>query len=366
MSPIAVGVIGICALFILFILRIPIGFSMAIAGVAGYWYLTSLDTALSILGTVPFSTAASYELSVVPLFVLMGQIFLYSGESRELYDTSYSWLGHLPGGIGMATIFSCAVFAAICGSSPATVATIGSVAYPEMRRFKYAPSLACGCAAAGGTLGILIPPSVILIIYAILTDQSIGKLFLAGLFPGFLLTILFMLVIYGMVLREPEIAPRSPSIRFREKLIALRGAWRAIALFAIVIGGIYLGVFTPTEAAAIGASCAFFTALIRRRLTWQVMASILLETVITTAMIFVILIGAMIFGYFLAISRIPLELAGVVKGLPLPGHAIVILILCVLLLLGCFMDAMSVVILTMPIFFPLLTPWASTRYGSGC
>ncbi len=355
MSPLIIGLLGIGLLFILFLCRIPIGFAMGIVGFVGFAYLVNVDSALSMLGIVPFSTAASYELSVIPLFVLMGYFVFYSGSSSELYDAAYKWLGKLPGSLAMASIVTAAGFSAICGSSPATAATVGTVALPEMKRHGYEPGLAAGAVAAGGTLGIMIPPSVILIIYGILTQQSISKLFIAGIFPGLLLTALFMLTIYILVQRNPKIAPPTPSsFSFREKVIALKSVWAFLALFLLVIVGIYTGIFTPTEAAAVGASGAFLLAVIRRRLSRQSFVAALVGSVVITGMIFAILIGAWLFSCFLSVTRIPMEVAGLVVGLPVPNLAIMGTLLLILLILGCFMDSMSVVILTMPIFFPMV------------
>jgi C4-dicarboxylate transporter DctM subunit len=355
MSSMIVGLLAIGLLFILFLCRIPIGFSMAIAGFVGYAYLVNVNAALSLLGMVPCSTAASYELSVIPLFVLMGYFAFYSGSSGEFYDAAYKWLGKLPGSLAMASTATAAGFASICGSSPATAATVGAVALPEMKRYNYEPGFAAGSIAAGGTLGIMIPPSIIFIIYGLLTEQSIGKLFIAGIFPGLLLTALYMLTIYILVRRNPQTAPAAPSnFSFREKAIALKGTWTFLVLFLLVMVGIYTGIFTPTEAAAAGAFGAFIIAVVRKRLSRQNFVAAVVESVVITGMIFAILIGAWLFCYFLAITRIPMELAGLVAGLPVPNLVIMGAILLILLMLGCFMDSISVVILTMPIFFPVV------------
>jgi C4-dicarboxylate transporter DctM subunit len=355
MSPMIVGLLAIVLLFILFLCRIPIGFSMAIAGFVGYAYLVNVPAAFSMLGRVPYSTAASYELSVIPLFVLMGYFAFYSGSSGEFYDAAYKWLGKLPGSLAMASTATAAGFASICGSSPATAATVGAVALPEMKKYSYEPGFSAGSIAAGGTLGIMIPPSIIFIIYGLLTEQSIGKLFIAGILPGLLLTALYMLTIYILVRRNPQIAPAAPSdFSFREKAIALKDTWTFLVLFLLVMVGIYTGIFTPTEAGAAGAFGAFIIAVARRRLSRQNFVAAVVESVVITGMIFAILIGAWLFCYFLAITRIPMELAGLVAGLPVPNLVIMGAILLILLILGCFMDSISVVILTMPIFFPLV------------
>jgi len=253
----------------------------------------------------------------------------------------------------MATVGACAGFAAVSGSSLATAATMGTVALPEMKRYKYDPALATGCIAAGGTIGILIPPSVIMIIYAILTEQSIGKLFLAGFIPGVLEALFYMGVIYIICKRNPSLGPPGPRTNFMEKIVALKGTWIVILLFVLVIGGIYLGVFSPTEAAGVGACGALIFALGRRRLNWQNFRASLVETVKTTAMIFVIMLGAMILGYFLAVTRLPFELATFIGGLQVNPYIVMVLILFLYLLLGCVMDALAMILLTVPIFFPL-------------
>jgi len=289
-------------------------------------WLSGIKAGLGLLGTVPYTTTASYALSVVPLFVLMGEFAFHSGLSKDIYYAVYRWLGSVRGGLSMATIGACSFFAAISGSSLATAATMGTVALPEMQRYKYDPALATGCIAAGGTLGILIPPSVVFIVYGIITEQSIGKLFIAGLFPGILLAVLFMLTIYIITGLNPQMGPPGPKTSFVEKVKALKGVWAILVLFVVVIGGIYLGIFTPTEAAGVGAFGAFLFVLGRRKFTWQNFIASLTETVKVTAMIFVILIGAMILGYFLAVTRLPFELATFASELPIPPLFIFILI----------------------------------------
>ncbi len=355
MSPLLVGLIGIIVLLILFILRVPIGFSMGIVAFAGYAYLVNLKGALSLLGVIPYSTAASYELSVIPLFVLVGYFFLYSGSSRDFYDAAYKWIGKLPGSLAMASIATCAAFASICGSSPATAATVGAVAIPEMRRYNYNAALACGACAAGGTLGIMIPPSIIFIIYGILCEQSIGALFLAGIFPGLVLAGLYMLTIYIMARFTPHSAPPGPSFSFKEKVASLKGVWSFMIVFLIIMVGIYGGFFTATEAAAIGCASAIVITAATRKLNWSGFLNALREGVKVTGMIYGILIGAFIFNNFMAVSKIPMELAGMVSGLQVPSMVIIILILIILMVLGCFMDSMTIVILTMPIFFPVVS-----------
>jgi len=354
MSPIATGVIGIGALFMLLASGMPVAFAMGLVGFLGSCYLISVDAGLSIMGIVPYSTTAAYNLSVLPVFILMGQFAMYGGFTKDLYQAAHKWLGHLPGGLAMATIGACAGFSAISGSSVATAATMGEVALPEMKRYKYAPSLATGSVAAGGGLGILIPPSTVFIIYGILAEESIGKLFAAGILPGLLLTVLLMLSIYFQVRRNPRLAPPMPKASNREKIVALKGTWQVLLLFGIVMGGIWTGVFTATEGAAIGASGAFFLALANRRLSRRKLLSSLKQASQTSAMAFAIVIGAMIFGYFLSVTRLPTELASWTVGLGLPRYLVLTFVILTFLLLGCVMESLSMVLLTIPIFLPVI------------
>jgi len=313
-----------------------------------------IGPALGLLKTVPYSTFASQSLSVIPLFILMGSFAFSAGISKDLYEAVYKWLGHFRGGLAMATVGACACFASISGSSMATAATMGTVALPEMEKYKYDPALATGAVAAGGSMGILIPPSVILIIYGIITEQSIGKLFLAGFVPGVMEALFYMIVIAILTRFNPDLGPRGPKTSSREKLAALGRTWEVFVLFLVVIGGIYLGVFTPTEAAGIGAFGAFLFALFKKRLTWEIFKRSLSDTVKTSVMVFAIVLGAMLLGYFLTVTRIPFDLAGLVGNLPLNRYFILALILIVFLALGCVIDTMAIVLLTVPIFYPLI------------
>jgi len=306
------------------------------------------------LGAAPYRTAAAYTMSVIPLFVLMGNLSFYAGVSEDLYSTTYKLFGHLPGGLAMATTAGCAGFAATCGSSVATAVTMGSIAIPEMKKYKYAPSLAAGSLAAGGTLGILIPPSIGFIIYSMLTDESIGKLFIAGVLPGILLTFLFVLTIYINVRRDLTLGPPGPRFSLREKIASFKGIWSALSLFILVIGGLYGGIFTPTEAGGIGACGAFLLIAVRGKLTFQNLTNVLMETGKITAMCFIILTGASVFGYFMAVTRIPNALADLAVGLPFPPILIIIFILIIYLALGCVMDSIAMIVLTVPIFYPVV------------
>jgi len=269
MSPILVGVICILLLFLFMALEMNVGLAMALSAFLGLIYLMGPSQALHVLGNAPFRTAAAYTMSVIPLFVLMGSLSLYAGVSEDLYSTTYKFFGHLPGGLAMATTVACAGFAATCGSSVATAVTIGSIALPEMKKYNYAPSLAAGSLAAGGTLGILIPPSIGFILYSMLTDESIGKLFVAGIVPGILLTGLFVVTIYLQVRRNLRLGPPGPPASFREKIASIKGIGGALALFILVIGGLYGGIFTPTEAGGVGAFGSFLLMALRGKLNFK-------------------------------------------------------------------------------------------------
>ncbi|NWG02632.1 MAG: TRAP transporter large permease [Syntrophaceae bacterium] len=354
MTPITVGLFGIGILLILLFSGMQIGLVMGLVGFLGFAVLTGVGPALGLLKTVPYSTFSQYDLSVIPLFILMGAFAFNSGLSQELYKTVYKWLGHMRGGLAMATVAACAFFAAICGSSLATAATLGSVAFPEMKKYKYDDALATGSIAAGGTIGILIPPSVILIIYGIITELSIGKLFLAGFIPGILEAVFYMITISILTRINPSLGPRGPKTNFIEKIGAIKRTWEVLFLFLVVIGGIYMGLFTPTEAAGIGCFGAFSFALLRRKLNWKNFKASLFDTIKMTGMIFIIITGAMFLGYFLSVARLPSELANFVSEIPVNRYIILGLILIVFLLLGCVMDSMAIVLLTVPIFYPVI------------
>jgi tripartite ATP-independent transporter DctM subunit len=354
MSPTAAGIAGMAALLALLFLRMPIGIAMALVGAVGIAVLNSPDAALNVLGSYPFSHAAVYSLSVIPLFVLMGNFAAVSGMSQDLYAAAYAWLGHRRGGLASATILACAGFAALSGSSVASAITMGRVTLPEMRRYGYDPRLATGAVAAGGTLGILIPPSTILVVYGILTEQSIGKLFLAGFLPGLLLTALFLVTIAIVCGVRPDFGPPGPRAAMPERWRALGAAAPFFVVLAATIGGIYAGVFTVTEAAAVGAGLTLAHALWRRRLTRPLLADALLQTVRTTAMVFLILIGAHIFSPFLALSRIPVDLANALTGMALAPLMVLAVILLAYILLGMFLEGFAILVLTVPIVFPIV------------
>jgi len=349
------GLIGLGLLFAAFLFGLPVFTSLILIGYVGMCYLRGPNAGLSIMGSSPFSTVSHYTFSVIPLFVLMGEFCFYSGIGRDLYDMAYKWVGHLPGGLSMGTVGACGGFAAVCGDSMATAVTMGTVAIPEMQRYQYDPKLAVGCVAAGGTLGVLIPPSLAFILYALLADQSIAMLFIAGILPGILLILLFMMSIYLRARRNPELGPPGPKTTMKEKISSLKGVWATLVLFAIVIGGMYIGVFTPTEGGGIGAFGAFIIGVARRRLDRHGILSSLLEAGKISAVCIGILLGAQVFGVFMAASKLPMELANYVTTLPVPPLVILIAILVIYLLLGCLMPAIPMLILTVPIFYPVVT-----------
>ncbi len=354
-SPFAVGVIGVCALVVLISSGMLVAVACAAVGFLGITYLVGVDTGLSSLGRIPHVATASYAWSVLPLFLLMASFCFHSGITRDLYAAAYRWIGRLPGGLAMASVIACGSFAAVSGTGPASVAAVGTVALPEMKRYNYDTKLATGCVIAGSTVGGLIPPSMLFILYAMLAEQSIGRLFIAGILPGITAVICYIITIYIMCKRNPLMGPSGESSTLIEKLAALKGTWAILALFVLVIGGIYFGVFGPTEGAGIGAFGAFLLTLFRRRLTWPTFTASLIETGKTTAMIFVIFIGVTLFSQFLALSRFPYELAGFVAELPVSRYVILLAILCVMLVFGCFMGGMPTLMLTIPIFYPLIT-----------
>lgn len=353
MSPIDIGLIGIVCLILLLLSRMPVAFCMALVGVVGFGYLVSPAAALNIIAKDFYSVFSSYSLTVVPLFVFMGQVLFYSGINRKIYDAALAWLGHYRGGLAVATVGACAAFSAICGSTNATAATMSTVALPEMKRLRYSSRLATGVVAAGGSLGILIPPSVILIVYGIMTEQSIGKLFMAGIIPGILLSILFMLTIAVWVTLKPELAPKADKKSLREKLRSLGGLVEIIILFIVVMGGMFIGMFTPTEAGAVGAFGGLMIPVVRRQLSWTGFLMALYSSTRITCMILMIVAGATVFGHFLAVTNIPSSLSEWVVSLPFPPWAIMIIIMFFFLVGGLFMDALAMILLTIPIFYPV-------------
>lgn len=346
--------IGMALVLVLLFLGMPIGIAMGVIGIAGMVIIVGWDAGIGRLGTVPFRTFNYYDMVVVPLFVLMGMFCFYSKISGDLYDAVYKWLGHLPGGIGITTIGATAFFSAVSGSSVACAATMGVVALKEMKRYNYDPALATGCVAAGATLDILIPPSVVMVLYGLLTEQSIGKLFIAGIIPGIILSIFYIMVILVLCKRNPLLGPPGGRTSFTEKVVSLKSTWAVLLLFLLVMGGLYFGVFTPTEAGGIGAFGAFIFALATRRLDWKSFRDSLTDSAKTTGMIFTILVGAMFLICLLAVSEVPYKLASIIGGLPVSRYMIMTAIIIVYIFLGCIMDTIGMILLTVPIFFPVI------------
>jgi len=355
MSIFLVGLIGIAIFFGLVILRTPIAYAMALVGFVGFGYLTSIPASMDMVAKELYNTFTSYSLSVIIMFVWMGFLAYYSGIGTSLYVFAYKMVGHLPGGLAIATQGACAVFGAICGSNTATAATMSAIALPEMDKYHYDKSLSTASIAAGGVLGVLIPPSVIFILYGTATEQSVGTLFMAGIVPGILLTFLNMGMIYLLTSRNPSLGPAGAKSSWKERISSLRGGlWEALAIFLLSIGGLFAGWFTPTEAGAVGAGGVLIISLLEKRLSWKNLKKSLVDTTRTSAMIMFMLAGAVMFGRFMAVSRVPFELANWVGTLPLPPFAIMGMILLIYLILGCFIDALALVLLTIPIFFPVV------------
>jgi tripartite ATP-independent transporter DctM subunit len=354
MSPGNIAIIGIILLVFLFLSRMPVAFVMALIGFLGFAYMTSVEAALSILGKDFWVMFSSYNLTVVPMFVWMGTLAFYSGIGGRLYQAAHKFLGQLPGGLGIATCYACAAFGACCGSTTAGAAAMGKVILPEMKKYGYDPSLATACVASAGSLAILIPPSTIFIIYGIMTEVSIGKLFAAGILPGILLATLFALTVYIICRRNPKLGPPGVKASWKERVASLSGVVEMLILFALVMGGLFAGWFTPTEAGAGGAAGALMIALARRMLTWRGFIDSLVETTRITAMVFVIVTGATIFGHFMAVSRVPFELSEWLGGLVVSRYIIMGFIIFGYLIAGCFMDSLAMITLTVPILYPVI------------
>lgn len=354
MGPTEAGFLGVVCLLLLLLSRMQIGIAMGLVGFVGFGVVAGWEAALGVLRTVPYTTFASDSMSVIPLFILMGAFAFEAGMSEDLYRAVHTIFGSLRGGLAMATVAACACFAAISGSSLATAATLGRVAMPEMKKYNYDEALATGSIAAGGCIGILIPPSVILLIYGIITEQSIGKLFMAGIIPGILEAIFYIITIWLLTKRNPSLGPPGPRAERREKVRSFLRTWDVVVLFLLVIGGLYAGIFTPTEAAGMGAFGAFCFAIFRGKMKWSNFKRSLTSTVSTTGMLFIIVLGAMILGYFFSVTRLPVEFANMVAALPVNRYVILLFIIIVYLILGCLMDSLAIVLLTVPVFFPLV------------
>jgi tripartite ATP-independent transporter DctM subunit len=349
-----IGIIGIILLLaILFFLGIPVGFAMGIVGFGGFCYVVSVPAGLNMISSVLWETYSKYGLTVIPLFIFMGQVAFYSGVNEKLYNAAYKWVGHIRGGIAMATIMACAAFAAICGSNAATAATMTTVALPQMDKFKYNSKLSTGAIACGSTLGVVIPPSVVLIIIGLSTGQSIAELFYGGVTVGILLAVLLVLTAYVICSIHPEWGPIGPKTGIMEKIKAVAGAIEMLILFFLVMLGLYFGIFTPTEAGAAGSFFAVVISVVQRRLSWKGFIGSITDTLRISCMVITIVAGAMIFGRFLAVTRIPFDIAAWVVNLPVSGTVIMAIIFFIYVIGGAVMDALALLLITIPIFFPV-------------
>lgn len=356
MSPVALGLVGLCVMLVLLFARLPVGIVMFMVGIAGFGVLTNVAATFEMVSTTAYGTAADYGLTVIPMFVLMGEIAFRAGVSRDLYKASHTWFGHVSGGLAMASVVACAGFAALCGSSVAGAATMSTVAIPEMKKYGYAPSLRTAVIAAGGTLGILIPPSVGFVLYGTLTNVSISQMFIAGILPGIFLAIVFCGVVYLHVKMRPSLAPGTfERTSLRSKVSSLGLVADTAIIFALVMGGLFAGIFTPTESGAMGAFLTLVLALIRRRIDLQKIVEALKGTAVITGMVFLITMGAMVFSRFLALSGVPTAAAEWIGDMAVDRYLVLVLILVLYLILGALLDTLAMILLTIPIFFPIVT-----------
>lgn len=355
MSNDMVALVGFAVLFLLMLARVPVGMAMGLVGVTGYTYIVGGGPAMKLVGLTSMHTVTDYTFGVIPMFLLMGAFVSASGLSKEIFRAADAFIGHLRGGLGIATIVACGGFAAICGSSVATAATFSVVAYPEMRRFRYPPSFSAGVIAAGGTLGAMLPPSTVLVVYAILTEQDIGKLFMAGVLPGLLAMTMYVITVNLIVKLKPDLLPAGELRPWAERAEALKTVWAPLALFIFVIGGLYGGFFTPTEAGGVGASGAYLLGVFRGKLDRKKTREALLQATRTTAAVFTVLIGALLFGYFLTVTQAPQKLTEFLTGLGIGRYGVLALMMVTFLILGSLMDSMAMIILTVPIVFPVIT-----------
>ena len=354
MSLTLIGIIGIVILLLaLFLLGMPVGFAMGIVGFCGFWYVVSFNAAITMVSTDIWNTFSKYGLTVVPIFVFLGYVAFNSGIAERLYKTAYTWFGHWRGGLAIATIGADELFAAICGSNTATAATMGAVALPQMEKYGYDTRLSSGTVVTGGTLGTVMPPSVVLIVIGLQTEQSVIKLFLGGILPAILLGLLFILTIFLLCRINPAFGPPGPKTSFKEKIQSLTGVIESLIIFVLIIGGLYFGLFTPTEAGAAGVFFTLVVTVVTGRLKWKGLVSSIVDTLKISSMVFFLIAGAIIFGRFLAITRLPFMVAEFASGLPVSPNVILAFILVIYLIGGCFVDSLGFLVLTIPIFFPL-------------
>ncbi|MDJ0831570.1 MAG: TRAP transporter large permease [Desulfobacterales bacterium] len=354
MDPTFVGIVGIALMVMIFFTRMPVAYVMAVMGFLGFSYMITLNGGLNLISRSIYDVFSSYGLTTIPLFIFMGQLAFNSGISRRLYDTAYTFLGSTRGGLAMATVSACTAFGAVCGSSPATAATMATVGLPEMKRYNYADELSTGAVASGGGLGMIMPPSVVLIVYGVLTEQSIGALFVAGIIPAIVMTLLFIICIYIHCRFAPDQGPPGEKFTWLQRIKSLTGMGDTLTVFVLVMGGLFIGLFTPTEAAAVGAFGVLVVALFRRQLTWAGFVKSLNETLRTSCMVMFLIAGAVVFGKFLAVTRIPFNIAAWIGGLDLPPFLVLLAIVAVYFLGGCVMDALALVMLTIPVFYPVI------------
>ena len=354
MEPSTIGILGVLVMLALFLTRMPVAYVMTLVGFSGFSFLISMKGGLNLLSRSFYDSFSSYSLATVPLFILMGQLAFNSGISRKLYNTAYHFLGNIQGGLAMATVAACTAFGSVCGSSPATAATMATVGIPEMKRYGYSNSLAAGSVASGGGLGMIMPPSVVLIVYGVLTEQSIGELFMAGIVPSIVLTLLFIVAIAIQCHRNPNLGPKGETFTFAEKMRSLIGLADTFIVFALVIGGMFFGFFTPNESAAVGVLGILILGILKRQLTWQAFLNSLYETLRTSCMVLLLVAGAVIFGKFLAVTRIPFDIAEWTASFDLHPLIIMVMILTIYFIGGCFMDALALIMLTIPVFYPVV------------
>jgi len=348
------ALIGLGVMLLLIFIRIPVAVAMALVGFVGLGLVRNWPSAFAMASSVVYESGFQYLLSVLPLFILMGNLLTESRMSRDLYQASYAFLGHYRGGLAMSTIAACGGFGAICGSSIATAATMSRVAYPEMRALGYSKSLAAGSIAAGGTLGILIPPSIIMVVYSILTEQSIGKMFIAGVIPGVLAVLFYMAAVRWVTFRQPDAAPAGPRVGWKERLRSLNKVWAVLTLIIALMGGIYIGFFTPAEAAGMGAFLAFVFSLMRKNLSPRKFFNIVVDSAVTTGMIFFIMIGALMLANFINFTSMPNDLLDAIDAFNISPLALILVICLIYVVLGCVLESMSMILLTVPIFYPLV------------